>query len=483
MKVLFIYPDVSARGGRFHYGISQISAVLKIGGHQTSLLQVTRQMSKKKLISEVKCRKPDLVAFSSTTNQFPQVQSYASWIRQTINLPTICGGIHATLCPNEVISCSGIDVVCIGEGEYPALEFVNALERGEDFEHINNLWVKRDGVVTKNPLRPLIAELDGLPFVDREIFQYERVLRRRGGTADFMAGRGCPYSCTYCCNHAIRKVFQGKGSYCRIRSVRNVLDEIKCVTDEYSFVKALDFDDDTFTLFRKWVREFCKEYKKEFDYPFWCNVRSETLDREILGWLKEAGCDTIKIGVESGNEWLRRTVLKRPMTNEQIVRSCKTAHELGLKVYTFNMVGLPFETPSMARETLELNREIAPNFGQTSIFYPYPNTELYELCEQNHFLTDRTKASYIDEDSTLNLPTLTQEQISYHYMKLRDLHEEAYMATYHPELRAFYRMMRSILGLRTTHMLYVSWGILNRISWGFDKIMRNLDRPRAESCS
>jgi radical SAM superfamily enzyme YgiQ (UPF0313 family) len=432
-----------------------MSAVLKINGHQTSLLHVTKDFSKKKLISDVQRVKPDIIAFSSTTNQLPYVEVYVSWIKENFNLPIVCGGVHATLSPDEVFLFKGIDVACVGEGEYPLLEMVNALEDGNETRRIMNLWVKENGVVTRNPLRPLISNLDELPFPDREIFQYEGMLKRREGEASFLAGRGCPYSCTYCCNHAIRKTYEGKGHYVRVRSVSNVLEEIKHTIDIYgNSVKKVNFDDDTFTLFHKWVKEFCQAYKKVFDYPFSCNVRADTVNREILGVLKRAGCDTIKIGVESGNEWLRQNILKRSMTNEQIITACKTAHELGLNVYVFNMIGLPFETSSMVEETIKLNRQIGPNRVQTSIFFPYPHTELYEVCKQEKFLTDRHKQSYFDEGTTLNLQTLTDKQINDYYKEFRELDIKAYLKSYHPELMSIYKILKLILGSRTVPLFF-----------------------------
>lgn len=455
LKVLFIYPDICRYGGGLHYGIAWISAVLKMNGHKTSLLHITRDISKKKLLTEVRRVKPDIICFSSTTNQFPYVKLYANWIKGVFNLPIICGGIHVTLCPDDAILCNGIDIVCIGEGEYPLLELVNALESGKENSQIMNLWIRKKGIIIRNPLRPLIQNLDELPFPDTEIFQYERILKRRGGEAGFLAGRGCPYSCTYCCNHAVRKLYNGKGSYVRIRSVSNVLEEIKYVAEKYgSLVKKINFDDDTFTLFHKWVKEFCKAYKKEFDYPFSCNVRADTVNMEILVALKRAGCDTIKIGIESGDEWLRRNILKRSMTNRQIITACKTAHEVGIKVYTFNMIGLPFETPSMIEKTIELNRLIAPNRVQTSIFYPYPNTELYRICQTGGFLIDKHKKSYFDEGTTLNLPTLTEKQIKDYYTKLKELDVESYIKTYYPKLMLIYKMLKFILRSRTAPLLY-----------------------------
>lgn len=455
MKVLFIYPDIWTYGGGFYYGLAHISSILKDNGHKTSLLHITKEISKKKIIGEVKNSKPDMIAFSSTTNQYPFAKLYAKWIKETFDLPIIFGGIHATLCPEDVSSCDDVDVVCVGEGEYSTLELVNAMEKGQDFTSINNLWIKKDGLLKKNPLRPLISNLDELPFPDRDLFCYEKTLQKRGGTADFLAGRGCPYNCTYCCNHAIRKVYKGKEHYVRIRSVKNVMDEIHSVEDKYGhLMKQMNFDDDTFTLFSKWLKEFCETYREEFDYSFSCNVRANTLNREKLMLLKKAGCDTIRIGVESGSEWLRRNILKRTMSNQQIIDTCKVAHDVGLRVYAFVMIGLPFETPSMINETLAITRTIEPDRLQVSIFYPYPNTELYNICNDHGFLTSRKKKSYFDKGTTLNLPTLTEKDINKYYLKFKELAAESYLRTYHSKFMPLYNLSKMLFRSKTTTFLY-----------------------------
>jgi radical SAM superfamily enzyme YgiQ (UPF0313 family) len=455
------------RTGRFHQGIGYISSVLKADGHQTSLLHITKNVGKKELSEEIKRSKADLIAFSSTTHQYPLVQKYSGWIKEETEIPIICGGVHATICPDQVLSSKGIDMVCIGEGEYPMLELARKLEKGESIYGIKNLWIKKpDGTVKKNSVRPLISNLDELPFPDREIFNFKELSKKWllssiGSIAEFVAGRGCPFSCTYCCNPVIRKIYKGKGEYVRIRSVGNVLAEIRRVIENYSPDRIL-FHDDTFTLFHQWIKEFCEKYPKEFDLPFWCNIRVETVNRQILLNLKKAGCEQINIGIESGNEWLRRTVLNRPMTNQQIMKVFRIAHEVGLRTLSFNMVGIPFETPRMVKDTIELNKLVQPDLIQVSIFYPYPNTELWKLCKKNRFLKQTHVYSYYEDHSVLDLPTMSSEQITQFYYNFVDLCLEKSMETYHPVI---YKCFRPLLGpkvlrtLRKARNMFRRWGL------------------------
>jgi hypothetical protein len=143
-------------------------------------------------------------------------------------------------------------------------------------------------------------------------------------------------------------------------------------------------------------------------------VRVNTLDDEVLKAMASAGCHVIRVGIESGSEWLRRNVLKRPMTNQQIIDALDIAQKYGIQAGAFAMIGMPHETPEMVEETMALLRRCHLNQLQLSIFYPLPGTDLYDECKSNGWLTDEKSLSYF-ETSVLNLPTITREQILYYY--------------------------------------------------------------------
>lgn len=445
MRILFIYPDICTGSGRIQQGIAYVSSTLKKEGHETSLLHIKRQPSKERLCQAVSRIAPQLIGFSTTTNQYSYVQLFSRWIKEKFEVPIVCGGIHPTLVPDEVISNEDIDIVCIGEGEYPMLELANRLENGTDITRIQGLWIKLAGELYKNPVSSLIQKLDELPFPDRELFNYESMLKRFWHTADFVTGRGCPYDCSYCCNHSIRKLYRDKGAYVRRRSVEGVLNEIDYVTKRYK-VKRINFDDDTFTLHRKWLKEFCERYPAKFRLPFTCNARADTLTEEVIRELKRAGCELIQIGIESGSEDLRHRVLKRNMTNEEIISAFDTVHRAGIKTYAFNMVGLPFETPEMAEETVRLNQRVAPDDLQVSIFFPYPGTELYQVCQENGFLTSKHKLSYFDEEATLNQPSMTEAETISYYRRLNQLSLEKKVQSRSSFLFALYEVIRFVFG-------------------------------------
>jgi len=433
-------------------GIASISAVLKSHGHKVSLSHLTKPTSRKKILREIKQNSPDIVCFSSTTNQYPFVEKIAKWIKEEgLEVLTLVGGIHATLSPEEVIQNDSIDIVCVGEGEYPLLELAEKIEKGDckGIEETQNLWFKR----RKNPVRPLISNLDSLPFPDYDLFDMEKFLKESENSIPLISGRGCPFDCTYCANSPLRRIYKGKGVYVRRRSVDNMLKEISLLTEKYP-ISRLDFADDTFTLNHKWLKEFSEKYSEQFDLPFACNGRIETINSKLLGMLKKAGCEVINYGVESGNEWLRREVLKRGnATNQDITKVFEKTKEAAIKSFSYNIIGLPFETPEMIKETIALNKKINPDYVVVFIFNPYPGTELYNVCKRNGWLKEEYPTSYIEAKPMLNLPTLTGKEILHYYSEFNKLSMESWVKSDYPKIVPFFKALTFFLGGTKTKSL------------------------------
>ena len=412
MRVLFIYSDFRVRGGEvsYHLGIGRLSAILKKYGHQTDLFHMYNKYDPKGLLHKIKEFDPNILAYSSMTDQFKYTQSLMKETSK-LGIYTILGGNHATLVP-ECIEEEGIDAICRGEGEYALLEFITRFANKDDLRDTKSFWVKQNGKIYKNSCRPFIQDLDELPFGDRAIFDYQKIIRYNYDRVDFMASRGCPYRCTYCCNSKFREVQEGR--YVRYRSVRNLLQEIKEVVNNWP-AKTVFLQDDTFTFKsnKKMVLEFCRKYKEEIGLPLMVHTRSEDASYEMFQALKEAGCYRIAFGVESGNEELRRNVLKRDMSNEEIKRAFKIAKDCGLIAKSFNMVGLPGETKEKFQDTIDLNIEIKPDIFTISTYVPYPTTPLYEFCQEKGYLTERFKdKNFMPRiDTTLNLPDFSPKEI------------------------------------------------------------------------
>lgn len=447
MKVLFVYSDISGLeryGARKYYsGIGSLSAVLKAAGHQTALLYLLEEPNAEAFVAAVDAEAPDVVAFSATTHQYGYVARYAAELKPARpGLLLVCGGMHATLVPEEVAADPVWDVVCVGEGEYALRELADALEAGADYGSIRNLWVRRGEEVVRNPMRALIANLDELPYVDREVFGYAQLLAENDGWVDMMVGRGCPYDCSYCCNHALRSRYHGLGRYVRFRSVEHVMGELRALRERYAII-TLNFQDDIFTIDKQWTLAFCQAYVAEFSYPFWINTRVERIaDEEIVAALAKAHCAGIRVGVENGSEELRISVLKRTMSNAQIIGAFRLAQKHGLKTSTTNMIGVPGETAATIQATIDLNRELNPDRYQFSVFYPYPMTELHDVCLREGLLRQGAEtSSYFSRTSVLALPTLSERELAQGYERFAALEDELALRRASPRKYWLYRWL------------------------------------------
>jgi radical SAM superfamily enzyme YgiQ (UPF0313 family) len=299
----------------------------------------------------------------------------------------------------------------VGEGEYALRDLCSALSEDRDVSLIPNIWSKKNGKIFKNPPRPLISDLDKLPYPDRSIFSYKKLMEGREDMIFFMASRGCPYGCPYCCNHALRDVYNTPDKWVRFRSVENVIQEIESVLKDYPSTKHVAFFDDILALRKDWFKEFTQQYKSRIRLPFRCNMRANYLaDEETVKMLREAGCKRVIIGLESGNEYIRNKIIERNMPESILIKAGKLCKEYGIELATYNMLGVPEESFSAMLETVKLNAKIKADFTYASIYYPFKNTILYELCKKKNLLTDRIVTDYV-EGSVLNFDRLTNIRI------------------------------------------------------------------------
>jgi radical SAM superfamily enzyme YgiQ (UPF0313 family) len=481
MRVCFVYPDVGGvdqYGARkYYHGIGYISAFLKAHGHEVSLIYLESEPERDLFLKELARHSPEVVAFSTTTQQHPFAERCARWIKATApEIVTVAGGTHPTLAPERVMENRDIDLICTGEGEFPLLRLVERLEKGEEIADLRGFWVRRGDQVFRNPGEPLIGDLDVIPYADRELFDFATILARNGGWVDMMAGRGCPYQCSYCSNPGLLKKFRGMGKYVRYRSVENVLGEIEQIVAHYS-VNTLNFQDDVFTLDHDWTRAFCEAYRQRFDIPFWINTRVERVqDEAIVRVLAAAGCKGIRVGLESGNEELRKNILKRRMSNQLIRDTFALVKKYGMETYTCNMIGVPGETLAMIKETIDLNRELAPSQLQFSVFHPYPMTELHDLAIQKGLYDPKdTLPSYYGRESVLKLDTLTKSELYEAYDRFVELKRELALMRRSPFKHKIYTFLRTRVYRDDTLRLrrHLNWlGYLKPRGW--KKALRHL---------
>ena len=271
------------------------------------------------------------------------------------------------------------DGICIGEGEMALLELCKRIDNKQNITESPSFIfkIKDDEGKTSFKVNPTLElkHIDELADPDYTVFDYKRIIKDSGNVFAMMLGRGCPYKCTYCASAHLSKENPNPQDWVRFPSIERSIRIIKDNLELYADTRSIIFADDTFTVRKTWVKDFCKEYKTEIGLPFECNARVETISDSVCEDLKSAGCTSIDFGVESGSEWLRNNIVNRKHKNQLIINAFNTVKKHGLKGFSYNIVGMPFETQEMMKQTYELNRNDlkAARYGRAFYYYPYPD--------------------------------------------------------------------------------------------------------------
>lgn len=365
-----------------YLGVMYISAMLKKHGHFTDVIIADHS---KVIIKELKILQPDIVAFPCLTSSYKWNLSVARDIKKELSCLTLFGGIHATASP-EIIEEPAIDIVCRGEGEYPVLELAEAVSGKTSIRNIKNCWVKENGQIYKNELRPLVPDLDELPFPDRDLYLKYAFFRHQE-IWHFIAGRGCPFDCTFCHNNIGKKIYKGLGKYFRQRKTEFILREINEFKKK-SKMKYVFFSDDVLWVKKDWMMNFLEAYKKEVNLPFVCTLTPKATDEHIIRALKESGCYYSSIATETGNDKIRHDLLSKRMTNKEYMELAKLLHKYDIPFTTSAILGLPGASLEQALDSVRLNWILKPTYPWASIFQPYAGTRLAQYSIDHGYLTE-----------------------------------------------------------------------------------------------
>ena len=368
--------------------IMALSATLKNAGHETSLVFFeTDPMNKHKIVTALKEEHPDFIAFSFMSSVKEQYLELGRHIKQSMDVPIIIGGPAATF--DQTLynwDDNPFDAICVGEGDFSIVDFVNKYKNGNSEIGLNNFILRScKGSHSNVGLEDLVDPLDELPFPDRKIIYDKDDFLKNSRVKMFISGRGCPYKCTYCFNHVYNSMYKGKGKIIRHKSVDYFLEEISQIQKDYP-LEGIIFEDDIFILEKDWLAEFAAKYPSKIGLPYMCYVRPNLVNRELARLLKISGCYSARVAIECGNESLRNKILKRNLSTEQIVKSCQMLHDEGLKIGTINILGLPSETIENMKETLEINRACNPEHISANLFMPLPGVELTSFAIEKGLL-------------------------------------------------------------------------------------------------
>lgn len=419
MRVLIIYPNKSMTT-RVPLGLGYISAYLKDAGHEFMLfdttfmkcsdnksddklreenLQVTNpDFLKYNLVEEnvnvfeelthmVTKFKPDIIGVSVVDSNYKFGMELLRFCKKSWNnIPTMCGGAIATLVPDEVIAENCVDIVAIGEVEQQLVKYLSYCE-SEETRRISmpNFWIKTlEGKIIKRYDHELPDISKGLP-PDLSIFDDRHFIRPLGGRMYRMATviwtRGCLFHCSYCANELFYHTMNVSAKqYYRRKDTSLLIDELAQFKKQFN-LNFIMFVDDIFPLHNvEIMKEFNILYKEKVNLPFSINVQPMIVNEKSFQLAVDAGLKNVCCGIESGNERIRREVLKRNYKDEDVIKVFDLAHKYNIRSSSFNIIGLPSETRNDIMDTVELNRKANPNSATVTFFHPYRGCELRKTC-------------------------------------------------------------------------------------------------------
>ena len=426
-------------------GILYIASYLeKHSSHAVEVLDavVDRFTSYDELEQEIRKRNPDIVGIQMMTFTARDALLTAQTVKKiNKNIPVIVGGPHPNIFINETVAFDEVDIVVLGEGERIFTELVNRISNGEDITDMPGIALKHNGEVIINDQKGYIDNLDDLPFPARHLSPYKKYFSILGNHQTYttmVSSRGCPFRCLFC-----DRAYHGK--IYRKRSAENVVQEMEeC---EKMGIHEIDFQDDLFTFKRDRVFEICDLLISRKSKLKW-NVRSrvDTVDKELLERMSEAGCQRIYFGIEAGTPEIQK-VLRKNIDLDQARKVFKWARDCNITTLAYVILGSPQETKEHIYKTIEYTKSIEADFAHIGILTPFPQTDLYSLGLEkglyNDYWREYAKNPFNDFAARYWTETLSREEL----LKLMD---HAYRSFY---LRPSY-IIKELMKVKTRKELW-----------------------------
>ncbi len=357
-------------------GIKAVSATLKQHGHQTDCFITSEEKDFRRSVAGWR---PDVIGVYATTGQetwpYPHIQA---WRKELPHLKTVWGGPHPSFDIDLLKDAEFVDATVKGEAEHALLDLVNAWEGNNPIDAIPNVAVLKDGVPVQNPIRPIVQDLDTLPFPDVDVFyKYPFLSSKR--VMQVHASRGCQNNCTYCTVPLMKKewVSGKKGEkFNRTKSVDYLCEEMNDILARYPNFRMVNFGDAALNMYRGWLEEFAEKWPVRVGLPFATNININFLNENDIVNLKRAGCVSVQFGLESGSEDVRINVYRKGYTDEFVHNIPKLLRKHKITFRTNNIMGSPAETLDDMFKTVETNRKIKPDGCTVLIYRPFKSTVL-----------------------------------------------------------------------------------------------------------
>lgn len=413
------------KSGTLYYPIwlSYATGILEDAGYEVKLIDAPAEGYDIDAVKNiVKDFRPSMIVLdTSTPSIFSDIR-----VSETLKdiLPDsfiVLVGTHVSATPEESLNLSeSVNAIARREYDYTLLELADIIRtEGPGLElkklkNIQGLSFRYNSSVIHNSDRPLIKNLDEIPFVSRVYKKHLKVENyfysiTRYPEITIVTGRGCPHHCKYCVYP--QTMF---GHMFRHRSPENVVEEFRYIKENFPQVKEIFIEDDTFTVNRKYCQDVCKLLIKEGIRMTWTANSRADIDYETLRLMKKAGCRLLCIGVESGNQRILDNINKR-LKLQQVQEFMKNARKTKILIHACFMVGNPGETKQTMKETLEFAKKLRPDTAQFFPLMVYPGTEAYDWAKEHGYLTTTDYSKWITENGLHNCiistPVLSNKEL------------------------------------------------------------------------
>lgn len=382
-SILFVVPnlrsifgDVNAIPGHPHTGIAYLTASLKQNGVHVEVYD--ERIDGPELLPELLKKHFDLIGITAFSYSLRFVYKTIERIRSMTKVPTVIGGPHVSVTKIDSLKRTGVNFAVKHEGEITTLELLEMMKQpNPDYSQVKGLIWRNGDEIVENPDRPLIQDLDTLPYPDYEAFRLEKYPCSDVKALPFITQRGCPYHCNFC------SVPVSMGQLFRCRDAKKTVDEL-----EHWYRKGwrhFQFNDDVFNIRRQRVMDICRmiqERGMKITWELYNGIRVNVVDEEMMTEMKKSGCVLISYGCESGNTRILNYIQKG-LSLDLVRRAVEITNKVGINCSVNFIVGHPTETIKEATDTLNFARSLPATFINFYNDTPYPGTKLFKWVQEN----------------------------------------------------------------------------------------------------
>ncbi len=395
--------------------LAYCTSILEQNGHKVELLDAAaKNMPREEVYQKFSSFSPDILVTDSTTPSIYNDINIAKKCKSINECTTIMVGPHASALPKETLKLSkgAIDIIVRGEYDYIVSNAINAIESGRDLKNVDGITYKEKGKIEQNKDAKLIEDLESLPYPAWHQIDIKDYFD--GGKlypfTDIIAGRGCPFRCSFCLYPQVMH-----GHKYRLRSAKNVVDEMEYDIENYPYLKELFFEDDTFLANKKRAKEICDEIiQRKLDITWSINCRCDVVDRGLFHKMKRAGCRMVLVGPESGSQKILDNINKK-LTVQKVKNFVNAVKEAKIQIHSCFVLGLPGETKKTIQKTIDYALDLDTDTIQFSAAVPFPGTELYSWAKERGHLKATKWSDWLNEgeqSAVVDYPYLSSEEIS-----------------------------------------------------------------------